>query len=316
MRKLLIAATLATVVTVITACSSDTGASRSAGTTNATGGGPAGSSGSGLTASAAVGNLAVDASARGFLPDSTRSSGVLRIGGEADTSPYLQTDGARITGVEADFMVALGKVLSLKVELVNTKFASLVTALASGRVDVAMSDFSDTTEREQQVTFVDYTKSGQIFVVPNGNPKGITALDSLCGHTAGGPTGSLSVQLAQEQSAKCTAGGKKAVTVQTYPDAASAELALQNHRVDVLGIDYGVAVNLAKKSNGQLEVAGSLFGQGLHGAAVVKGNSGLQKALAAAFTTLIADGTYAQILHQWNLPNMALAEVVVNGAAK
>ncbi|PJI53279.1 hypothetical protein CTI14_30785, partial [Methylobacterium radiotolerans] len=210
-----------------------------------------------VSASDAVGNVQTDATARGYLPADIRDSGVLKIGGEADVPPYLYTDGGKTVGLEADFMVAISKVLGLSPQIQNTQFASMVTGLTSKRFDVAMSDFSDTPERQKQVSFIDYTKAGQQLVVQKGNPKHIQSVSDLCGTTAGGPTGSLSVKVVQDQSTKCTAAGKPAIDIKQFPSTSEANLALQNKRIDSMGIDAGIAAFLTK---GQAaEVTGGLF---------------------------------------------------------
>lgn len=315
MRLRLPAATAATAViaassALVAGCSSDTGVAPGSG------GAATGSGSNGLSASAAVGKLKVDDAARNLLPAAVRKAGVVKVGGSTDVAPYLSVNGANLVGVEADFMTALGRTLGVKFEVSNTKFAAMVPGLQSRRFDVAMADFSDTKERQQQVTFVDYSRAGQILIVPKGNPLKLRTVPDLCGHSAAGPTGSLSVDIAMAQSKKCTDAGKSAVKVQRYPTAAESALALRSGRVDTLAIDYGIASSLVKQSGGKLELVGGLFGKGFHGAAFRKGDKDLQKALAAAFTTIMKNGTYKKVLRQWNLPQMSMDKVVTNGATE
>ncbi|HEY3686094.1 MAG TPA: ABC transporter substrate-binding protein [Streptosporangiaceae bacterium] len=306
-----VTAVLAAASTALVAgCSSDTGVAPGAAGT------AAGSGGNGLAASSAVGKLPVDDAARKLLPADIRKSGVVKVGGSTDVAPYLSVNGPNLVGVEADFMTAIGHTLGVKFEVGNTKFAAMVPGLQSKRFDVAMADFSDTKERQQQVTFVDYSRAGQILIVPKGNPLKLKSVPDLCGHGAAGPTGSLSVDIAMAQSKKCTDAGKPAVKVQRYPTAAESALALRSGRVDTLAIDYGIASSLVKQSGGKLQLVGGLFGKGYHGAAFRKDDTSLQKALAAAFTTIMKDGTYAKILRQWKLPQMSMDKVVTNGATE
>ncbi|WP_433479300.1 ABC transporter substrate-binding protein [Spirillospora sp. CA-142024] len=308
--RILTAATalLAAGSTALAGCSSDTGV--------AAGAAKGGSGENGLAASSAVGELKVDTAARDLLPEGVRKSNVLKVGGSTDIAPYLSVNGKNLVGVEADFMTALGRTLGVKFEVGNTKFAAMVPGLQSQRFDVAMADFSDTLERQKQVTFVDYTRAGQILIVPKGNPLKLKAVANLCGHSAAGPTGSLSVDIAMAQSKKCTDSGDSAVKVQRYPTAAESALALQSGRIDTLAIDYGIASSLVQQSQGKLQLTGGLFGKGFHGAAFRKDDQDLQKAFTAAFTTLMKNGTYKRILDHWNLPQMSLDKVVTNGATE
>lgn len=311
MRQRIITVTTALAAAALVAgCSSDTGVAPGAA------GNAGGNAADGLAASKAVGKTSADKDARKLLPAAIRKAGVIKVGGSTDVAPYLSVNGSNLVGVEADFMTSLGQILGVKFQVSNTKFAAMVPGLQSKRFDLAMADFSDTLERQRQVTFVDYSRAGQILIVPKGNPLKLKSLADLCGHSAAGPTGSLSVDLAAEQSKKCTGGGKDAVDVQRYPTAAESALALQSGRVDTLAIDYGIASSLVQQSKGKLQLSGGLFGKGFHGAATRKEDTDLQKALGAAFTTMMKNGTYDRILRQWKLPEMAMDKVVTNGATE
>lgn len=246
------------------------------------------------------------------LPKEIRDAGVLKIGGETTLPPYLYKDNGGITGIEADFMQALGKTLDIKVEVTNTAFDSMIIGLTSNRIDVAMSDFSDTLERQQQVDFVDYTQSGQQLIVVKGNPKKIKTVSDLCGLSAAGPTGSLSVDLAKRQSEKCTAEGKPPVDVQDYPSGSESQLALENGRVDAMGTDYAIAQYQVEQSKEKLETTGDIFEVGYHGAAIAKGDEELKQALTLAFQHMMDDGTYSKVLDKWGVPQMAMDQPVVN----
>lgn len=294
------------------ACGGDSQASGG----NSTGNGAADKGGNVIQGSDVVKGVQVDQKARNALPDDIRQSGVLEVGGETDLPPYLYRKNGRIVGIESDFMAALSKVLGVKVHVTNTNFDSMVIGLTSGRFDVAMSDFSDTPEREQQVDFVDYTKTGQQLIVAKGNPKDIHSVADLCGNSAAGPTGSLSVQLAQEQSKKCEAAGKDPVDVQDYPTGAATQLALENGRTDTLGTDYAIASYQVSQSPDKLELTGKPFELGYHGAAVPKDADELESALKLAFASMMEQGVYDKILKKWGVPQMAIDKVVVNAMTK
>jgi len=246
------------------------------------------------------------------LPSDIKEKGVLTIGGETTLPPYLYRENGGLTGIEADFMQALGQALGLHIKVINTDFGSMVIGLTSGRIDVAMSDFSDTPEREKQVTFVDYTKTGQQLIVAKGNPKKIHSVTDLCGTIAGGPVGSLSLQIAQKQSDACTQAGKPAVTVQGYPSASASDLALRTGRIDVMGIDYAIASNIVKTSGDKAELTGDLFESGLHGAAVKTSNTQLAKALQIAFEGLSKQGIDKQIVDFYGVSQMRIDNPAVN----
>ncbi|WP_022884601.1 ABC transporter substrate-binding protein [Glaciibacter superstes] len=312
MRKMMVFASLATAAVLLAGCaSSENGSSGGQASTE-----PGNTGDVSVETSKLTDGVEVNEDASELLPESIKTSGVLKVGGETSLPPYLFLSEGTLTGVEADIMAALGKALGLKVEVTNTKFAAMVTGLVSERFDVAMSDFSDTLERQQQVTFIDYTEAGQILVVAKGNPENINSLEDLCGKSAAGPAGSLSVELAKEQSKACVDDGQPAVDVQQYPTGAETQLALQNGRTDAMAIDYAIGSYNVQQVPDKIELSGEPFALGYHGAAVRPDDKELQAALEAGLNGLIEDGVYQAILDEWGVPQMAMTEVLINGTTE
>lgn len=249
-----------------------------------------------------------------MLPASVRQSGTLTIGGSTAVAPYLYKDGATVVGFEKELMDALGTVLGVRIEFVDTGFPGLVPGLQSRKLDVAMGDFTDTPERQQAVDFVDYTTSYQTLLVQKGNPKNLHSTDDLCGATVASAVGSLSDKLAAEQGTRCTDAGRPGVTVLRLEDAANTTLQVQTGRADAVIIDYVIARHIAENSD-HSEVAGEPFHEQYHGAAVRKGNDELRDALVAAFTEIIRNGSYGQILQKWDMQRLAMPAPIVNAVA-
>lgn len=256
---------------------------------------------------------AADGSPASLLPKDIRDRGTLQVGGSTSVAPYLYQESGEVKGFEKDMMDAIGKVLGVKISLADTGFAALVPAVQSGRIDVAMGDFTDTEEREKVVDFIDYTKSFQALLVQKGNPKSLKGTDDLCGANVAAGKGSLSEKLANEQAQKCKDAGKPQLKVLSFEDAAASTLQVQNGRADAVIIDYVIAGYSAKQS-GKTEVVGEPFYDQFHGAATKKGNDALSKALVAAFQQIIDDGTYSEILKKWDLDKLAMDKPILNGA--
>jgi polar amino acid transport system substrate-binding protein len=264
---------------------------------------------------AASGNpaAAADGSPASMLPKQIRDRGTLQVGGSTSVAPYLYQENGQVTGFEKDMMDAIGNVLGVKISLADTGFAALVPAVQSGRIDVAMGDFTDTAEREKVVDFIDYTKSFQALLVQKGNPKNLQSTQDLCGANVAAGKGSLSEKLANEQAQKCKDAGKPQLKVLSFEDAAASTLQVQNGRADAVVIDYVIA-GYSSKQSGKTEVVGEPFYDQFHGAATKKGNKELSKALVAAFEQIIKDGSYAQILKKWDLDRLAMDKPILNGA--
>ena len=130
-----------------------------------------------------------------------------------------------------------------------------------------------------------------------------TELADLCGRAVSVLAGStFEASLAKAQP-RCPAAGRPPIEVRSYPDGATAQLALAQRRADVTmstinGLRYLVSqqprlrfVNEYRR----LDV----------GFALAK-DSPLIPAVHAAVSRLMADGTYARILAKWGTPTSCL----------
>ncbi|RII20596.1 ABC transporter glutamine-binding protein GlnH precursor [Streptomyces sp. YIM 130001] len=247
------------------------------------------------------------------LPKSVQDAGELKIGGSTNVAPYLYRDGAEVSGFEKDLMDALGTALGVKVQFFDTGFAALVPGLQSGKLDVAMGDFTDTLERQRVVTYVDYTTSYQTLFTQKGNPKRLASPDDLCGTTVSAAVGSLSATVSEQQNVKCRKSGRPGVTVLGMDTSTAAMMQVLTKRADALVTDLVIARHAAE-NNGKGDVAGEPFYRQFHGAAVDKDNVRLREALVAAFEELIRNGTYDRILKDWGMQKMAMPAPRVNAA--
>ncbi len=266
------------------------------------------------TATAAA-TSASDSVIAGQLPQSSRDKGTLTVGTDPSYAPneFFDTDGKTIIGMDIDLARALGGVLGLKVQPTQVVFDSILPGLASGRYDIGMSSFTDTKEREKQVDFVTYYSAGTSFMTRGQGGVKVTTLDDLCGHTVAVESGTVQQTDAGDQSGRCTAAGRPAVTVQNYDDQNGANLALASGRADLSMADSPVADYQAKLSGGKIRIVGKPYGTAPYGIAVPK-NSGLAAALRAAMAKLIDDGEYTKILDRWGVRDGAISNPRINGA--
>lgn len=262
----------------------------------------------------ALKDVTLNQAARDALPAKIRDAGRLSIGGSTHLPPYLSMKDGKYAGIEANFMAALARTLGLRIDIVDTPFSAMIIGLTSGRIDVAMSDFTDTVERQQQVDFVDYTKSGTVLITQKGNPKAIKALADLCGNSVAGSAGSTAVQIAKGQSNDCVASGKKPVDVQSYPTSAEVQLAVSNRRADSAMYDLAIAKYIVTTQPDRVQVGGPSFHPNLHGAALAKHNTELKNAMVISFDALIASGVYQKILDAFDVSEMAIPKAIINGA--
>jgi polar amino acid transport system substrate-binding protein len=291
-RPVMIAAAITTAAALaLTGCSSSgSKAGKSAASSGASGSSTASSNG-----------------AKSLVPAKIASKGTLTFAMDATYPPDESISGGKIVGLDADLANAIAEQLGLKAQLQNATFDTIIPGLQSGKFDVGMSSFTDTKAREKVVDFVDYFQAGEGFYVKAGGSTKFNGLASLCGAKVAVENGTTEQTDAQAQAKKCK------VTVLTFSDQNQANLAVSSGRADVGFADSQVADYIVKQSNGQFATSGTAFAVSPYGIALPKSN-GMAKAVEAALTGLIKDGSYAKILSKWGVSAGAIKSPTLNSA--
>jgi polar amino acid transport system substrate-binding protein len=261
-----------------------------------------------------VGELSKDEDIAAMLPEDIKSAGKVKVASGVSFPPmeYYDTDNKTVIGFDADLGKALGQVLGVKFEFENTNFDGIIGGLNAGRYDLALTSMIDKKERQATVDFVDYLNSGVSFMVPKGNPEGLTEKLDLCGKTVAVEKASLGDISVDDVTKECTAAGKPGVKKQPFPDQASAVQALKSGRADaVMALDLTLAYNV-KQDPESFEVTAPPFGALPVGIPVPKDNPELRDAVQAALKKVIDSGTYDELLAKWNLTDQALKGAPIN----
>ena len=259
------------------------------------------------------------------LPADIQKSGVIQVGTNAEYAPMESVDNGKIVGVDPDIAAALGKQLGVDFTFTSGGFDTLITAVNTGRYDIAMSSITDNKQRQEGlddsgkklgegVDFVDYFTAGTAIYVKKGNPEGITSLDDLCGRTVAVQRGTTYEEALKTQSAKCTDGGKKAIKIESFENDTEAQTRVKSGGA-VAGVnDYPVAVDLARKAGGgnTFEVLDKQYEAAPFGIVVDKKNTQLRDALKEAVDAIIKDGSYQKVLEKWGAESGAIKEAAIN----
>jgi polar amino acid transport system substrate-binding protein len=220
------------------------------------------------------------------------------------SSPPLEfyKNGTQATGSDIDLGNAIAATLGLHPVWVNTTFSGIIPAMQAGHCDAIISQLFDKPARRAVVDFVDYMNSSQSILVKAGNPNHITGISDLCGHKVAAETGTTITDYLATASKACTQAGKPGISVQTFLRDADALEQLGLGHVDAYGttLETG-AYDMSKAGTHTFQFAGAPFGQILTGIATRKNDPGLHAAIARAFATLKANGTYRQIFAKWGL---------------
>ena len=252
-----------------------------------------------------------------LLPSDLRASGSLRVGTDASYAPAssFAQDGRTIIGFEPDLLAAIGRVLGVDVELVPLPFDGLLGDVSAGRIDIAMSAMTDTSERQVDADFVNYFSAGTSIVVRRGNPEGVLELGDLCGSTVAVERGTVQVDLLTRSQSRC---GASPVEVHEMPDNAQALLELRTGRAVAVLSDYPPAAELANgvRTRAYFQLASDTqYEPGLYGAAIAKDRPRLRDAVHGALERLMASGEYDRVLRDWQVERGAVRRPSINAAA-
>lgn len=238
-----------------------------------------------------------------------KTSGVLTVGSDTTYPPqeYIDTATNKAAGFDVDLITAIAKNMGLQVNVVTTKFDTIIDDLSNKRFDVVISAISVTPEREKKVAFVPYFNAGESLLVAAGNPKNIKTLMDLCGQNVGVQTGTIEQTDLQTASDACKKAGKPAIKMVVLQDQTAVIQLLANQRVVATYQDSPVTDYFNKQHPGQFAVGGSVVNAGLEGIAIRKSDTTMFNAVKNAFNKTKSDGTYTQLIQKWGLTNEAIS---------
>jgi polar amino acid transport system substrate-binding protein len=270
------------------------------------------------TSTSGASPVATDPSVRALVPASLKAKGVLTAGAEIDYPPaeYFAGTTQTPTGFDIDLTRAVLAAMGLRARFVNTTFQSLIPGVASGKYDLVASYVNDTKARENAVTFVDYIAAGSsLMTLANGGTT-ISGIGDLCGHSVAVQQGGTEQASAEAQSNTCRKEGRPPVEISVFGDANSMNLALSTGRVQLVFADTPVVGYIVQKSSGRFKIVGQPVDVLPVGFLISKSNDGLARAVLAALSVLMRDGTYKSILAKYGAQNLAISHPVINGAKR
>jgi polar amino acid transport system substrate-binding protein len=246
------------------------------------------------------------------VPAAIKDSGEVLYGTDASYAPneFLADDGSTVVGFTIDLGNAIAAKLGLQGEWENSTFDSLIVGVQNGKFNASMSSFTVNPEREQQVNMITYFQAGTSWAVPTGNPGGIS-VDDPCGKTVAVQKATVQVDDIEARNKQCTSEGKPEINIQQYGLQSEATTAVVSGKADAMLADSPV-IAYAIQQSGKLEQVGEVYDSAPYGVVVPKEDTEFATAIQGAINALIADGSYAAILDQWDLSDGAITESEVN----
>jgi len=261
--------------------------------------------------------IALAATACAATPtDDTATDDTITVVAAADPSlsPYnfIGEDGSTWEGINVDLAAALSDELGKTVKFESAGFDTIIPGLVSGRYDMALTGMFDTLERQETVDFVDYLAAKNNFLTKS-DFRDVESMDDLCGLTVGIPGGALEASLLADASTACVDAGDTEITISEFADLDATILALISGRIDVTPNDSAANAYVLSANTDTLKVSGGYLNEGYFAAAFPK-DSELLTEVEDAFTAIIADGTYAEVLDKWGIADRGLDAPIINGA--
>ncbi|MCL1804762.1 MAG: ABC transporter substrate-binding protein [Clostridiales bacterium] len=223
--------------------------------------------------------------------EAIKEAGKITVGNSPDYEPFEYEDGeGNVIGFDIALLDLICKELGVSYELVNITFENIETAVQTGQVNIGMSCFSITPERELTFDFsIPYLSGGQAIAV---NPdSGYTKIEDLHGKKITVGMGTSGMEAAEEN-----IPGAEIIGMDNY---ALAFMQLKNKGCDAAVADLPVVRNYAAKDG--FIVLEEILSYEDNAILIKKGNDDLVKAINGAIQTLKNNGQIDALIEEWLL---------------
>ena len=243
----------------------------------------------------------------GFLNNNDESSnaletiqkrGKLIVGTNVPWPPFedYNITSQQYEGVDIDVITKVAESLGVSVEFKSMDFDSLIGAVQTGQIDIAISSFTITEERAKSIDFSNpYYDANQAVLIHDSST--IADIDDLNGTTVGSQLGTTGAMWVQDN--LVDTGRTAAANVNEYDTIISAVLVVENQQKDVVVLDTPVANKYANDPNYNLKVGFVIPTDEHYGIVVPKNETALLTAINVAIDEMKADGSLAQIIAKW-----------------
>lgn len=265
-----------------------------------------GSTGAGPSKESAGAVPGKDDALAAMLPEAVRAKGTITVAA-AVYAPAVMVPpgGGEPTGWDIQITRETAALLGLDVKFTIIPFDGVIPGIQAGRYDAATGEINVTDERTKVVTFVVNHVSRDAFMVPaDSKHEKFDSPSDACGLVVGAALGSSEAALANKLAADCEAAKAAPLTVKTFGDQATVNLALSQGRIDANLASGSQVAYSVEQSKGKFKVAQMGFGPEIKTGFVLPNNENtakLAKAFEAATNKLIETGGLQRILDKQNL---------------
>ena len=205
--------------------------------------------------------------------------------------PYEYYEDEKAVGIDVDIMQAICDKLGYEMELSDMEFGSIITAVASGKIDVGFGAITITEERAKSVHFTtSYSTGIQSIIVKEDSP--IASVDDLHGDK-------IKIGVQQDTTGDIYATGDFGEDhIARFNKGADAVQALLTGKCDAVIIDNSPAETFVSQNKG-LKILPTVYAEEEYGFELNYDNEELYNEVNGALEELLKDGTVQKIVDKY-----------------
>ena len=205
--------------------------------------------------------------------------------------PYEYYEDEKAVGIDVDIMQAICDKLGYEMELSDMEFGSIITAVASGKIDVGFGAITITEERAKSVHFTtSYSTGIQSIIVKEDSP--IASVDDLHGDK-------IKIGVQQDTTGDIYATGDFGEDhIARFNKGADAVQALLTGKCNAVIIDNSPAETFVAQNEG-LKILPTVYAEEDYGFELSYANEALYNEVNGALEELLKDGTVQKIIDNY-----------------
>ena len=216
---------------------------------------------------------------------------VLKVATNVAFPPYEYYENEKAVGIDIEIVQAICDKLGYTMELSDMEFGSIITAVATGKVDLGFGAITITEERAKSVHFTtSYSTGIQSIIVKEDSP--ITGVDDLVAE-------GIKIGVQQDTTGDIYATDQFGEDhMARFNKGADAVQALVTGKIDCVIIDNSPAETFVAQNQG-LKILPTAYAEEAYGFEMSYDNEALYNEVNGALEALIADGTVQSIIDKY-----------------
>jgi len=222
--------------------------------------------------------------------DKIQETGTVVVGTSADYPPYEYVDeSGTYAGFDIELMTEIAKRMDVDIDWTDMPFDSLIAAVQEGKIDMSISCFNYSEERDTKVDFSDpYYTSEDAFLVVEDFAGIITNPEDVANFKIGVQSGTVQDEWVTTE--LIDAGLMEEANLSRYERVDQAALDLQAGRIDVLVADSVPAQSLMAQFGGFKIVYEDMLYTGPINIVLPEGDTALQDEINGIINNLQEEG--------------------------